>query len=87
MVYIYEQDPGHGWLKVSYQELQRLGISEKISHYSYRNKGEVFLEEDLDMQVFMEAKRKAGESVSLRRLYVDKTPIRGYQPYSFSIAV
>lgn len=51
-------DPGHGWLRVPRTELTELGILDKISSYSYQtDDGKfVFLEEDCDLTLYVEAK-------------------------------
>lgn len=56
--YIYEQDPGHGWLGVPRAELMELGIENLISTYSYFDPHNtlVWLEEDCDMGIFLLAK-------------------------------
>ncbi len=82
MQYVYEQDPGHGWLIVPKSELSRLGIADSITAFSYQNGPWVYLEEDCDMPVFLAAKEAVGEPVELTRRHVEHTPIRGYAPYS-----
>lgn len=47
-------DSGHGWLEVSKAKLSRLGISHKISAYSYEKGTKAFLEEDCDASLFFE---------------------------------
>jgi len=84
MRYVYEQDPGHGWLEVPLSELSRLGIAGSISAYSYRNGAFAYLEEDLDMRVFLAAKQAVGEPVEVAERHVEHTPIRGYAPYGGS---
>ncbi len=54
--YMKYDDPGHGWLKVPASELAALGIVTKISNCSYIKDGDVFLEEDCDLAVFVKAK-------------------------------
>lgn len=79
--YTFFEDPGHGWLAVSIEELKRLGIAAKISDYSYR-KGEIaFLEEDCDFTTFAQAKEAAGEPFTYRTVHQDPTPIRNYNRY------
>ncbi len=58
MKYIFEQDPGHGWIGVPLAELIELGIDTKISHYSYfdSDKGIVWLEEDSDASKWFRAR-------------------------------
>lgn len=49
-------DPGHAWLEVSEQEVKESGIP--VSSYSYYDPKRklYYLEEDVDMPAFMEAK-------------------------------
>lgn len=56
--YIYEQDPGHGWIGVPAAELVQLGIAGEVSSCSYydRSRKIVWLEEDCDMSLFFTAK-------------------------------
>lgn len=48
-------DPGHGWLKVNIDETIELGIYYKISPFSFRDKSNLFLEEDCDAPLFINA--------------------------------
>ena len=45
-------DPGHGWLKVSKKDLNKLGIADKISGCSFVRGEYVYLEEDCDCTNF-----------------------------------
>jgi hypothetical protein len=56
--YVFYSDPGHGWLAVSTEELELLGIDSKITAYSYQSPdGSVsYLEEDCDLATFFHAK-------------------------------
>lgn len=74
-------DPGHGWLAVSFAELQALGIAEKITHYSYRRADIVYLEEDCDLTTFIRAKAARGERVIYSETFQQNTPIRNYSAY------
>lgn len=49
------EDPGHAWLAVSRKEVERLGIADKISHCSFEKGEKVYLEEDSDAHIFLEA--------------------------------
>ena len=81
--YIMHSDPAHGWLAVKRQELIDLGILAKISHYSYQRGKTVYLEEDLDFGIFLNAKKAIGESVSVKDSHTDKrSPIRSYASFS-----
>lgn len=79
--YIYHTDPGHGWLEVSRSELEKLNLSDEITSFSYAKGLKVFLEEDCDMGLFLEALQKAGIEAQLTEIHLDDTPIRGYEPY------
>lgn len=73
-VYVFHTDPGHGWLAVNREELERLGILYDISEYSYQRGVEVYLEEDSDAVRFLKAKEEAGEPVTrmqLQNIYTD----------------
>ncbi len=56
----YVQDPGHGWIAADLQGLRALGIADKVSRYSYCDGDLVWLEEDCDAPLFINALRKAG---------------------------
>jgi len=81
--YHYYTDPGHGWLAVKRSELDRLGIANKISPYSYQRGDTVYLEEDMDMTTFLLIKKQMGEFVNMSEIYQENTPIRHYEQYRF----
>jgi len=76
--YYFHADPGHAWLAVKRSELIRLGVLLKISGFSYQKGKTVYLEEDCDASVFMNAKRALGEEVTFKETYQENTPIRNY---------
>lgn len=51
----YWTDNAHGWFEVSYTDLVILNIHLLISGYSYRNRDEVYLEEDSDIVHYIKA--------------------------------
>ena len=55
--------PNHAWGKVTCQQLIELGIDLKISGYSYRDGAAVYLEEDCDLPLFVQAAHDAGIEV------------------------
>lgn len=75
-------DPGHAWLEVPLSEIKRLDIQDKISTYSYKHKGFGYLEEDCDMGVFMNEKRRLGETVEFIEVFQENTRIRAYPMFS-----
>ncbi len=81
--YIFYTDPGHGWLAVKRAELEKLGILDKISHFSYQRGGTVYLEEDCDANVFLMAHLKtSGTMPKMKTSHTDRHhPIRGYASF------
>lgn len=57
---VFFSDPGHGWGRVTRSMIEWLGIADKISDYSYQDKGYVYLEEDCDLPRFISALHSAG---------------------------
>jgi len=72
MKLMFYEDPGHGWLAVPYRKLVKLGIHRNISPFSYRSKGTVFLEEDVDMGIFLRAAYKAGLAIIIIRNHTNR---------------
>jgi hypothetical protein len=66
--YIYHTDPGHGWIEVPVADLQELGLKlADFTRYSYMKHDRVYLEEDCDAAVFVNAYReKRGECPAFR---------------------
>ena len=77
----FHEDPGHGWLAVPLDELMELGIASKISTYSYFKTGIVYLEEDLDAGIYIDAVKANGDTVRIKEHYKNNTPIRDYAYY------
>lgn len=80
--YRFFEDPGHGWLEVTRQELNELGISDRISSYSYQKDGLVYLEEDCDATLFCQAK---GWDKAPQLTIVHSSP-RNFQSYTKEVA-
>lgn len=59
--YTFHQDPGHGWLEVSMDELRSLGLADGITQYSYRQGDTAYLEEDCDAGAFLKTKKELGQ--------------------------
>jgi hypothetical protein len=84
MLYIMHSDPGHGWLQVKRQELIDLGILDKISHYSYQKKDNVFLEEDCDYSLFVGRMKELGKPIEISEFNSahNDSPIRSYASFN-----
>lgn len=81
-VYKFITDAGHGWLAVPRQEVETLGL--EISHYSYQDNetGMVYLEEDCDAAVFIDAKENLGHKIQFHEIdYPNDCFIRNLDRY------
>jgi hypothetical protein len=78
----FVSDPSHGWLKVPMAELERLGIVDQISIYSYVRGDMAYLEEDDDAGVFKQAREARNEPFSIKVHSRNKqSRIRSYQMF------
>jgi hypothetical protein len=63
MIYTWFADPGHAWLQVNKHKAFDLGLWNKISSYSYQDAHNIYLEEDIDASLFIQAyKAKHGSA-------------------------
>jgi hypothetical protein len=64
----YHQDPGHGWVEIERDLAQRLlgDDFQRISPYSYQLGQRIFLEEDCDAGLLVDACKRAGITLDLR---------------------
>lgn len=82
----FYSDPSHGWLKVQRKELVELGIETQISGYSYQKGDAVYLEEDRDASIFIDA-WEAKNRIKLMNSQINfhivdrASRIRTYQPF------
>ena len=82
MKFDFYSDPGHGWVKVSKELLAKLGISHKISQYSYQRGNFAYLEEDCDANLFVQAMEAHGLPFSFRDHNTNQmSRIRNYCSY------
>jgi hypothetical protein len=76
-------DGRHAWAKVPRSELERLGIADQISRYSYQKGDYVYLEEDSDLPKYTKALEGEDIKVTYKEHIRDtESPIRRYAPYS-----
>lgn len=80
---LYLQDPGHGWFSVKRAALDALGVLDRVTPYSYQRGASVYLEEDCDAALFINAVRARFERDPLieeRHTYPGNrySPIRSY---------
>lgn len=79
-VFTYLQDSGHGWLSVPVKYLLAVCSDaelQQISCFSYYKGKSVYLEEDCDMRIFVQAWRRLLE-LKLESKHTDKSPVRSY---------
>lgn len=65
-------DPSHGWLAAPRALLEELGLIERVSAYSYQYATRVFLEEDADAGLLIEALQKQGRQYVIRHNYTNR---------------
>jgi len=80
--YVFHSDPGHGWLAVKRSELLELELADKISTCSYQNGKTVYLEEDCDASLFINALKERDIEFKCRESFKEYTPIRNYERFS-----
>ena len=60
---------GHGYMRVSHYDMMRVGVSP--SGYSPRDTTDVYLEEDVDAQVFLQTAYERGIAVQVLHIQQD----------------
>lgn len=80
--YILYTDAGHGWFEVDKDELELFGIADEVSSYSYKQGNKVYLEEDCDAGLFINALENKGIKFSYRTINVNgDSVIRTFERY------
>ncbi len=51
--FTFHSDPSHGWLEIHKECLQKAGVADKVSQYSYMDGDLAYLEEDSDAPLFL----------------------------------
>ena len=85
-------DAAHGWISVKRDLLISLGIESEVSNYSYQSKtgGTVYLEEDRDLRLLLEAMPEIDVNRDLKYFcHGDKSYIRNlpsFRPITGSVS-
>lgn len=80
--YTFFNDPEHGWLEVGRDELAMLHIDDAISSYSYQRGDKVYLEEDCDATLFINALENLGVKFTFTSITSNNdSPIRMMKRY------
>jgi len=76
-------DPGHAWGAVKRKVLDKLGITNNITEYSYQKGGTVYLEEDLDLGTFITTLRDKNIAFTVEEKNSANrySPIRNYERF------
>ena len=75
-------DPGHAWARFPKAKLVSLGIADKITHYSYMNGSNAFLEEDCDLSTLITALKNRGYEIKFNESHTNRqSKIRSYNTY------
>ncbi len=82
--YTFFSDPGHGWIQVPLQEIERLGI--RPSPYSYRDDSYGYLEEDCDYSLWIKAKQANDEPFTVKEIASDEDSFVRNLPHFFRTA-
>ncbi len=69
--FTFYSDSGHGWLEVDVSLVVELGLQDKISTYSYIDKGKVYLEEDCDSPLFIKTYNLKYGSMVCNEVYIE----------------
>jgi len=84
--YTFYSDPSHGWLEVPKIELKELDIFNKISEYSFINEDMAYLEEDCDINIFINAyKLKYNIDPAIYEPIEDNNLIRSYSRFKKAV--
>jgi hypothetical protein len=83
LTFKYYTDPSHGWVAVKRELLHTLNIADKVSYYSYQKGKTVYLEEDCDYSLLINALKEQGIELNIEERHTNNnSPIRSYERYS-----
>ena len=82
-------DGSHGWFKVSKYLLSNLGLSDKITDFSYMKGNYAYLEEDCDASLFFNRFEEVYPRIDLKIEYIecaynDSINPRTFESYKFT---
>tara|TARA_R100001460_G_scaffold91386_1_gene133162 strand:- start:846 stop:1112 length:267 start_codon:yes stop_codon:yes gene_type:complete len=84
--YTLYSDSSHGWLQVQRKELEELNIINNVSEYSYINGQFVYLEEDCDLNLFINAyKSKYNVKPIIKECLQENNGIRLYSRFKKAV--
>ena len=75
-------DSGHAWAKVKTASLIKLGISDNISSFSYQRNDYTYLEEDCDLNIYVNKLKENNIEFKFKEYHTNKqSKIRSYNTY------
>lgn len=80
----YIQDPGHGWIEISRRQARQLLGADfaRISPFSYQRGALLYLEEDCDAALLIQACQRAGLTLALEERHCPgEASIRHYDSF------
>lgn len=78
----FHSDWEHGWLAVKRKEIETLGLTDKISMFSYAKGSTVYLEEDVDLGLYKAAVEASGVALQIKEAKpVKRSNIRGFKSF------
>jgi hypothetical protein len=69
-------DPGHSWLRVKRSELAELGLLKSVTPFSYEKGEWVYLEEDCDAGLFIDAMKAKGTDLVIMPSHCERCESR-----------
>ena len=69
--FTFHSDPSHGWLEIHKECLQKAGVADKVSMYSYMDGDLAYLEEDCDAPLFLSVLDEHGLKYSFNEKPID----------------
>ena len=79
--FVSHSDEQHGWLAVKRNLLKYYEIADKVSDYSYQNGQSVYLEEDADVGLLINAIKASGNTYEIRHSSTNASRIRKFSYY------
>ena len=82
--YKLHSDGGHSWLAVKRTELIEMGVLDKVTTFSYQKGKTVYLEEDCDLPLFVNALKTKDITYTFNESYRNNSPIRNYEHFNLT---
>lgn len=84
--FTYLEDPGHGYLIVTLEELEFFGLEEEISPFSFMSSSFIYLEEDLDAVLFVNKFKNRYGYFEYDTKHENSAHCRAMESYKYPIA-